>query len=186
MHLSADSQFRFSFLRDPLKNVAKADAAKAVDVKAVDAKADDAKAGGLMGRRIIILLDALDEASHVGSDDSAEAVRDEERPHIGKDYFMVMRLIRDRFKELLSQVRFVLTSRVERAILLKDWKPRLIKPSEQSNMADMEIVIRARVKASVMNATGRINSLYHDQAVKLILERSEGQVSFRGLVTLSL
>ena len=107
---------------------------------------------------IVILLDALDESDHQG-----------------KGFQPVMSLISERFKKLPSQVKFVLTSRVEQAECLKDWKPRLIKPDEQSNMSDMQILIKARVRASSLNATGRISLIHHDQAVKLILDRSKGQ-----------
>lgn len=109
-----------------------------------------------------MLLDALDEAAH-----------------IKQDCTPVIHLISKTFRLLPPQVKFILTSRLEQANKLKDWSPRVIEPTAQSNMTDVSILIKAKVKASDLNATGRINPLHHDQAVKLMVERSKGQAGSR-------
>lgn len=126
------------------------------------------QAGTNGGAAFIVLLDALDEADH-----------------LGKGFDPVLDLIAHRFKDLSGHIRFVLTSRVEQAERLSDWNPRLIKPDERANRDDMLILVKAKVKALSLSKTGRINPLHYDQAVKLILDKSKGQVSFIIALTLT-
>lgn len=109
------------------------------------------------GRRVLILLDALDE-----SDDN------------GSGWQPVVRMVGNDFRQQLPEwVSVLLTSRPEVEPYFKGWDPERIKASSVDNLDDIKLVVTRRLEKG-----GYVTPADLPAAVELITEKSEGQFIF--------
>ena len=94
------------------------------------------------GKRILIVLDAVDESEYRGRDELAE-------------------LISNRFHELPSYLRFLITSRPQDNLVFAfgELKPFSMQANDKENLNDIKLVLQNKIPSSNQSAPGFIDSL---------------------------
>ena len=94
------------------------------------------------GKRILIVLDAVDESEYRGRHELAE-------------------LISDRFHELPSYLRFLITSRQQDNLVFafKELKPLSMQANDKENLNDIKLVLQDKIPCSNQSAPDFIDSL---------------------------
>ena len=94
------------------------------------------------GKRILIVLDAVDESEYRGRHELAE-------------------LIFDRFHELPSYLRFLITSRPQDNLVfaLRELKPLSMQANDKENLNDVKLFLQDKIPCSNQSAPDFINSL---------------------------
>ena len=94
------------------------------------------------GKRILIVLDAVDESEYRGRHELAE-------------------LISDRFHELPSYLRFLITSRPQDNLVFafRQLKPLSMQANDNENLNDIKLVLQDKIPSSNQSAPDFINSL---------------------------
>ena len=94
------------------------------------------------GKRILIVLDAVDESEYRGRHELAE-------------------LISDRFHELPSYLRFLITSRPQDNLVFafRELKPLSMQANDKENLNDIKLVLQDKIPCSNQSAPDFINSL---------------------------
>ena len=94
------------------------------------------------GKRILIVLDAVDESEYRGRDELAE-------------------LISNRFHELPSYLRFVITTRPEKNLIFafRRLNPLSMQANDKENLNDIKLVLQDKIPSSNQSAPDFIDSL---------------------------
>ena len=94
------------------------------------------------GKRILIVLDAVDESEYRGRDELAE-------------------LISNRFHELPSYLRFLITTRPEKNLIFafRRLNPLSMQANDKENLNDIKLVLRDKIPSSNQSAPDFIDSL---------------------------
>ena len=94
------------------------------------------------GKRILIVLDAVDESEYRGRHELAE-------------------LISNRFHELPSYLRFLITSRPQDNLVFafRELKPLSMQANDKENLNDIKLVLQDKIPCSNQSAPDFINSL---------------------------
>ena len=94
------------------------------------------------GKRILIVLDAVDESEYRGRHELAE-------------------LISNRFHELPSYLRFLITSRPQDNLVFafRELKPLSMQANDKENLNDIKLVLQDKIPSSNQSAPDFINSL---------------------------
>ncbi|KAF5840146.1 hypothetical protein DUNSADRAFT_17630 [Dunaliella salina] len=106
-----------------------------------------------MQQRVVILLDALDEAM----DGNA-------------GWEPVAKLVATEFVKLPAWVKMILTGRPHTQAQFAHWEPTWIQPDEDKNKEDLRVLLATRLQQA-----GLVAEELQPEAVKLLVEKSEGQ-----------
>ena len=109
------------------------------------------------GKRILIVLDAVDESEYRRRNELAE-------------------LISNRFHELPSYLRFLITSRPQDNLVFafRELKPLSMQANDKENLSDIKIVLQDKIPSSNRSAPDFINSL---------AQKSDGSMLYAYILT---